>query len=116
MLASGHQASRDLFHNVNQRSAMALYSLRPPTSRNALLEYLIRHSGRVVTRAEIAAHLWAATGAVSMAMVDGVINDLRKFIDRGSPLIGTCGNRANHPRVTDNRRSRNPDEDREAHR
>lgn len=59
----------------------------------ALLEYLMRHSDRAVTRSEIAAHMWTATAAVPMALVDGVIENLRKVLDQGSlqPLITPVG-------------------------
>ena len=47
----------------------------------ALLEYLMRHSGRAVTREQIAEHVWKTEFDPSTNIVDVYINYLRKKID-----------------------------------
>lgn len=48
-----------------------------------LLEYLLRNPERVVTRAEIASHVWSIQYETGTNFVDVYINFLRKKIDRG---------------------------------
>ena len=48
-----------------------------------LLEYLLRNPERVVTRAEIASHVWSIQYETGTHFVDVYINFLRKKIDRG---------------------------------
>jgi DNA-binding response OmpR family regulator len=47
----------------------------------ALLEYLMRHAGRAVTREQIAEHVWKTEFDPSTNIVDVYINYLRKKID-----------------------------------
>jgi DNA-binding response OmpR family regulator len=49
----------------------------------ALLEYLMRHAGRPVTREQIAEHVWKTEFDPSTNIVDVYINYLRKKIDAG---------------------------------
>jgi DNA-binding response OmpR family regulator len=51
----------------------------------ALLEYLLRNRGRVVTRAMILEHVWDDGGSVLTNTVDVHIKYLRDKIDRGFP-------------------------------
>jgi two-component system OmpR family response regulator len=57
----------------------------------ALLEYLMRNSGRPVTRALIVEHVWDIHFDSVSNVVEVHINSLRNKIDRGfpSPLIHT---------------------------
>ena len=56
----------------------------------ALLEYLMRHAGRPVTREQIAAHVWKTEFDPSTNIVDVYINYLRKKLDgAGVPLVHT---------------------------
>ena len=57
----------------------------------ALLEYLARERGRVLTRAEIAEHVWDENFDPLSNLIDVNINRLRRKIDDGSavPLIHT---------------------------
>ncbi len=48
----------------------------------SLLEYLMRHKGRVVSRAEIAEHVWEVTFDTGTNVVDVYVNLLRKKIDK----------------------------------
>src|SRR6185295_6151286 len=57
----------------------------------ALLEYLARRSGQLVTRAEIAAHVWDDSFDPFSNTIEVYINRLRKKIDgsRTTPLLHT---------------------------
>lgn len=57
----------------------------------ALLEYLARERGRVLTRAEIAEHVWDENFDPLSNLIDVNINRLRRKVDDGfaSPLIHT---------------------------
>ncbi len=57
----------------------------------ALLEYLARERGRVLTRAEIAEHVWDENVDLLSNLIDVNINRLRRKIDDGArlPLIHT---------------------------
>jgi two-component system copper resistance phosphate regulon response regulator CusR len=57
----------------------------------ALLEYLAREQGRVLSRAEIAEHVWDENFDPLSNLIDVNINRLRRKIDDGSrpPLIHT---------------------------
>lgn len=48
----------------------------------SLLEYLMRHQGRVVSRAEIAEHVWEVTFDTGTNVVDVYVNLLRKKVDK----------------------------------
>lgn len=58
----------------------------------ALLEYLMRHAGRVVTRAMILNHVWQYDFAGNDNVLDVYISYLRRKIDKGQarPLIHTA--------------------------
>jgi DNA-binding response OmpR family regulator len=51
----------------------------------ALLEYLMRNSGRCITRAMIIEHVWNISFDTSTNVVDVYINYLRKKVDENSP-------------------------------
>jgi len=57
----------------------------------ALIEYLARNAGRVVSRSELIAHVWDERSASYSNVIDVHINHLRQKIDRESdhPLIHT---------------------------
>src|SRR5436305_11630846 len=57
----------------------------------ALLEYLARHAGRVVRRAEIAEHVWDETFDPFSNLIEVYINRVRRKIDGGpgKPLLHT---------------------------
>jgi len=57
----------------------------------ALLEYLVRNSGRVVSRADIAEHVWDETFDPFSNLIEVYINRLRRKIDPdgSSPLLHT---------------------------
>jgi DNA-binding response OmpR family regulator len=61
----------------------------------ALLEFLVRHSGRVVTRTEIGEHVWEAEHDTLTNLVDVHVSHLRRKIDEGAavPLIHTVRGR-----------------------
>lgn len=48
----------------------------------SLLEYLMRHKGRVISRAEIAEHVWEVTFDTGTNVVDVYVNLLRKKVDK----------------------------------
>ncbi len=48
----------------------------------SLLEYLMRHAGRVISRAEIAENVWEVTFDTGTNVVDVYVNLLRKKIDK----------------------------------
>lgn len=48
----------------------------------SLLEYLMRHQGRVISRAEIAENVWEVTFDTGTNVVDVYVNLLRKKIDK----------------------------------
>ena len=57
----------------------------------ALLEYLMRHPGQVLTRTQIIDHVWRYDSDALSNVVDIYIHYLRDKIDRGSarPMIKT---------------------------
>jgi two-component system copper resistance phosphate regulon response regulator CusR len=52
----------------------------------ALLEYLARRAGAVVTRADIAEHVWDETFDPFSNLIEVYVQRLRQKIDTGSPL------------------------------
>ncbi|AEV33040.1 response regulator with CheY-like receiver domain and winged-helix DNA-binding domain [Owenweeksia hongkongensis DSM 17368] len=48
----------------------------------SLLEYLMRHKGRVISRSEIAEHVWEVTFDTGTNVVDVYVNLLRKKVDK----------------------------------
>ena len=61
----------------------------------AILEYLVRHAGRVVTRAELGEHVWHEEHDNLTNLVDVHVSHLRRKIDHGAraPLIHTVRGR-----------------------
>jgi len=57
----------------------------------ALLEYLMQHAGKVVTRTELSEHVWDIHFDNESNVIDVYINFLRKKIDKGfeKPLLQT---------------------------
>ncbi len=53
------------------------------TKEFALLEYMVRNKGKVLTRTMIAEHVWNQTFDSSSNVIDVYINYLRKKIDQG---------------------------------
>ena len=51
----------------------------------ALLEYLMRHTGRVLTRPMISEHVWNQDFDTFTNVIDVYVNYLRNKIDRGRP-------------------------------
>jgi DNA-binding response OmpR family regulator len=51
----------------------------------ALLEYLLCHAGRVVSRSEIAEHVWDEAFDPTSNVIDVTVYRLRRKIDRGRP-------------------------------
>jgi DNA-binding response OmpR family regulator len=78
----------DLTHHVVTRSGRRL-DLRP--KEYALLEFLMRNSGRPITRSLIIEHVWDIHYDSISNVVEVHINALRKKVDRGfdPPLIHT---------------------------
>lgn len=83
----------DLTLNCAARSATRS-GVRIPLRRKeyAILEYLLRHPGRVVTRQMILNHVWDTGGRSGANTVDVHIKNLRDLIDRpfAEPLIKTA--------------------------
>jgi DNA-binding response OmpR family regulator len=52
----------------------------------AVLECLLRESGRVLTRADIAEHVWSYDAANQSNVVDVYVRNLRRKIDDGEPV------------------------------
>ncbi len=65
----------------------------------ALLEYLMRHHGRVLTRTMISEHVWDQTFDSYTNVIDVYVNYLRKKVDQGfePKLIHTVRGRGLHP-------------------
>ena len=57
----------------------------------ALLEYLMQHAGKVVTRTELSEHVWDIHFDNESNVIDVYVNFLRKKIDKGfdKPLLQT---------------------------
>ncbi len=73
----------DLELDLNKKSARRGDTLIELTAKEyALLEFLMRNKGRVVSRAEIAEKVWEITFDTGTNIVDVYINLLRKKIDR----------------------------------
>ncbi len=74
-----------------QRAMRSGRALALTTKEYALLEYLAREEGRVVSRAEIAEHVWDENFDPLTNLIDVHINRLRRKVDNGfsSKLIHT---------------------------
>ncbi len=82
----------DLVLDMNRRRAERagrVIELSP--KEFALLEFLMRNEGRVVTRTQILDHLWGYEHAPDSNLVDVYVSYLRRKVDKGHPnkLIGT---------------------------
>jgi DNA-binding response OmpR family regulator len=56
----------------------------------AILEYLLRHRGRVISRTQLSEHVWDENFDATSNVVDVTVYRLREKIDRrGSPLVHT---------------------------
>jgi two-component system copper resistance phosphate regulon response regulator CusR len=78
----------DLRRQEARRSGRAL----PLTAREfTFLAYLARHAGRVVSRAELAAHVWDENHDPAANLIDVYVSRLRRKIDSGTdrPLLST---------------------------
>ncbi len=85
-------AVADLIVDADSRSVMRGGESIALTSREyALLEYLIRNQGRVLSRGQITEHVWSYDYEGASNMVDVYIRNLRRKIDEGreSKLIHT---------------------------
>lgn len=82
----------DLTLNLDKKNALRGGRVIELTAKEfALLEYLMRNKGRVVSRAEIAEKIWQITFDTGTNVVDVYINTLRKKIetDSNNKLIHT---------------------------
>lgn len=82
----------DLVLDLNRRRAERagrVIELSP--KEFALLEFLMRNEGHVVTRTQILDHLWGYEHAPDSNLVDVYVSYLRRKVDKGHPnkLIGT---------------------------
>jgi two-component system OmpR family response regulator len=82
-------ADLELHEDLHEvRRANDVIDLSP--TEYALLRYLLENSGRVVSKAQILAHVWSYDYRGSDAVVESYISALRKKIDRlDPPLIHT---------------------------
>jgi DNA-binding response OmpR family regulator len=78
-------------HRVTRAGAPVVLTPR----EYAILEYLMRHAGRVVTRTELGEHVWAEEHDTLTNLVDVHVSHLRRKIDAGGsvPLIHTVRGR-----------------------
>ena len=82
----------DLVLDTRTHTAARAGRTIPLTAKEyALLEYLARHAGRVVGRAELTEHLWDENHDPFSNVIEVFINRLRKKVDGGhaTPLIQT---------------------------
>jgi two-component system copper resistance phosphate regulon response regulator CusR len=69
-----------------QRATRNGRALTLTTKEYALLEYLARETGRVVSRAEIAEHVWDENFDPMTNLIDVHINRLRRKVDNDFPV------------------------------
>ena len=82
---SSHLKVADLSLDLDKKEALRGDSRVPLTAKEfALLEYLMRNRGRVISRPEIASRIWDITFDTGTNVVDVYINILRKKIDKNS--------------------------------
>ncbi len=73
----------DLELDLNKKRAVRNSKIIELTAKEfSLLEYLMRNRGRVVSRSEIAAHVWEVTFDTGTNVVDVYVNLLRKKVDK----------------------------------
>ena len=87
--SGGHQPAAnklrvaDLELDLNKKRAARNSKVIDLTAKEfSLLEYLMRNKGRVVSRAEIAEHVWEVTFDTGTNVVDVYVNLLRKKVDK----------------------------------
>ncbi|WP_223649619.1 response regulator transcription factor [Hymenobacter psoromatis] len=68
---------------ATKRVERAGQSIQLTAREFALLEYLLRHQGRVVSRAELLEHVWDMNFDTGSNVIDVYINFLRKKADKG---------------------------------
>ncbi|MDB4889501.1 MAG: OmpR family two-component response regulator [Gemmatimonadetes bacterium] len=75
----------------SQTATRAGRALRLTSKEYAMLEYLVRHAGSVVSRAEISAHVWDDNHDPFSNTLEVYVGRLRRKVDDGSaaPLIHT---------------------------
>lgn len=82
---SSHLKVADLSLDLDKKEALRGDARVPLTAKEfALLEYLMRNRGRVISRPEIASRIWDITFDTGTNVVDVYINILRKKIDKYS--------------------------------
>lgn len=74
-----------------QRARRAGHGIDLTAKEYAFLEYLARHAGRVVSRAELTAHLWDDNHDPAANLLDVYVSRLRRKVDGGAsrPLVHT---------------------------
>lgn len=68
-------------HEVHRDGRRVDLSLR----EFSLLEYLLRHSGQVLTRTQLLEGVWGYEADLTSNLVDAYVHNLREKIDRGHP-------------------------------
>lgn len=77
----------DLYINLSQKTVQRAGNSIELTSKEFyLLEYLARHSGKVISRQEIAEKIWGLNFDTGTNYIDVYINYLRRKIDRDHPV------------------------------
>lgn len=77
----------DLQINLSQKTVQRSGKTVELTAKElALLEYLVRHAGKVVSRQEIAEKIWDLNFDTGTNYIDVYINYLRRKIDRDHPV------------------------------
>ncbi|PKP20719.1 MAG: DNA-binding response regulator [Bacteroidetes bacterium HGW-Bacteroidetes-21] len=83
-LTSNSMTVADLSINIDSRTVRRAGKKIDLTAKEfALLEYLIRNKGRVISRSELAEKIWDITFDTGTNVIDVYVNFLRKKIDHG---------------------------------
>ena len=75
-----------LLDAASHRVSRAAHEIELTAKEYALLEYLVRRAGRLVSRAEIAAHVWDESFDPFSNTIEVYVNRLRKKIDEQHPV------------------------------
>lgn len=75
-----------IIDSANHSVSRANQSIQLTAKEYALLEYLARRSGQLVSRAEIAAHVWDDSFDPFTNLIEVYMNRLRKKIDEGHSI------------------------------
>ncbi len=75
-----------LLDGTSHRVSRAARVIELTAKEYALLEYLVRRAGQLVTRAEIAAHVWDESFDPFSNTIEVYVNRLRKKIDEQHPV------------------------------